>query len=210
MLNGTDLMSAYQPFDSLDVFGSNSGNFANFNNEDDNYNETNSYKNISKQEIQSSSQSTLQEQSKKQLQQEQQKKQIQQLQDLLNKSQQKYNQESPQQVYSPSVPNIQYPPLPMQYKPIQLDYNSIKVKNDYIEYQPTYFEKLSNKKKDLGKLIQFTLIIVLGLSIHYLIDYYLNNYISNSDFSFERKLILRLLYPLSVLFILWNLKVFVR
>ena len=74
----------------------------------------------------------------------------------------------------------------------------------------SYFDKLFSKKKELGKILQFTLIIVLGLSIHYLIDHYLINYINNNDMSFERQLFLRILYPIGILFILWNLKVFIK
>jgi len=201
MLNGTDLMSAYQPFDAVDVF--NTGNYASFNsNTDDEYNEK-IYKN--KQELQKQ---TSQEQSKSQIQQEQQKKQIQQLQELLKSQQQKNSYNQSPTVYSPLIPSYpqSIPSIPVynQSQP------PIYPQKQYIDYQLSYFEKLCNKKKDLGKLIQFTLIIVLGLSIHYLIDYYLTNYISNNDFSFERKLILRLLYPFTILFILWNLKVFVK
>ncbi len=76
--------------------------------------------------------------------------------------------------------------------------------------QPSYFDKLFGKKKEIGKLLQAALIIVLGLSIYYLLDHYLKDYIENHDLSFERQLFIRLLYPLSILFILWNLRVFVK
>lgn len=76
--------------------------------------------------------------------------------------------------------------------------------------QTSYIDKLMSKKKELGRLLQFSLIIVLGLSLHYVIDYYLQKYIADSDLSFERQLFLRLLYPFSILFILWNLKVFIK
>lgn len=76
--------------------------------------------------------------------------------------------------------------------------------------QPSYFDKLFSKKRELAKLLQFALIIVLGLSIHYVIDHYLKNYIAEQDIPFERQLFLRLLYPFAVLFVLWNLKVFVK
>lgn len=74
----------------------------------------------------------------------------------------------------------------------------------------SYFDKLSNKKRDLARLIQFALIIVLGLSIHYMINHYMSAYIANNDMSPERQFFLRLLYPVAIIFILWNLKVFVK
>ena len=76
--------------------------------------------------------------------------------------------------------------------------------------QPSYFDKLFGKKKEIGKILQASLIIVLGLSVYFLIDHYLKEYLSNHDLSFERQLFLRLLYPLSILFIIWNLRVFVK
>lgn len=76
--------------------------------------------------------------------------------------------------------------------------------------QPSYFDKLFGKKKELYKVLQLSLIITLGLSLHFLMDHYLSRYISDNDMSFERQLILRLLYPAAVLFVLWNLRVFVK
>jgi len=88
--------------------------------------------------------------------------------------------------------------------------NKPKVEQVVTSQQPSYFDKLFSKKKDLGRLFQFSLIIVLGLSIHCLIKHYMKTYLSEHDLTFERQLFLRLLYPLSVLFVLWNFKVFVR
>ena len=72
-----------------------------------------------------------------------------------------------------------------------------------------YFDKLFGKKRDFFKFIQLALIIVLGLSIHFIIKFYLQTYLNQSDLSVERQLVLRLLYPLGILFILWNMKAFV-
>ena len=79
-----------------------------------------------------------------------------------------------------------------------------------MQQQSSYLDKLFSRKKDLLKITQLSLIVVLALSVHFLVDNYLKNYIKNNDFTFERELIIRFLYPLSVLFILWNLKTFVR
>jgi hypothetical protein len=76
--------------------------------------------------------------------------------------------------------------------------------------EPSYFDKLFGKKKELYKILSLSLIITLGLSLHFLIDHYLTKYLAEHEMSFERQLLLRLLYPLGVLFILWNLRVFVK
>lgn len=71
-----------------------------------------------------------------------------------------------------------------------------------------YFDKLFSKKKEFFKLIQWVLIIVLAISLHFIIKHYLKQYLSGSDLSPEREFMIRALYPIGVLFILWNLRVF--
>jgi len=88
--------------------------------------------------------------------------------------------------------------------------NEIKKKGTVKNSQPSYFDKLASKSKDLVKLIQFALIVVLALSIHAIIKHYLKEYLSANDFSTEREVGMRLLYPLAVVFILWNIKALIR
>jgi hypothetical protein len=76
--------------------------------------------------------------------------------------------------------------------------------------KPSYFDRLFGKKKEVYRILQLALIITLGISFHFLIDFYLNKYITDNEMSFERQLLIRLMYPLAVLFLLWNLRVFVR
>lgn len=78
------------------------------------------------------------------------------------------------------------------------------------ESQPTYVDKLFAKKKEVWKFLQMALIVVLALALHHVIEHYLKYYINNTDLSFERELFLRLLYPIAVLFLLWNFKVFYK
>lgn len=79
-----------------------------------------------------------------------------------------------------------------------------------MQQQSSYLDKLFAKKKDVLKIIQFSLIIVLAMSIHFIIDHYLKYYIKNNDLTFERELIIRLIYPFSIIFIIWNFKTFLR
>jgi len=78
------------------------------------------------------------------------------------------------------------------------------------EESPSYIDKLGSKKKEILKLIQLALIIVLGLSLHNIIEFYLKDYITSTDFSYERQILIRLLYPLAIVFVLWNLKVYLK
>lgn len=79
-----------------------------------------------------------------------------------------------------------------------------------MKQQSGYLDKLFSKKKDLLKVIQFTLIIVLAMSLHFIIDYYIKTYIKNNDFTFEKELIIRLLYPVGIVFVIWNMKTFLK
>lgn len=93
--------------------------------------------------------------------------------------------------------------------------NEIKKQKNYSkqsvpETEPSYIDKLFSKKKELIKLLQFSLIVILALSVHGIVDYYLKEFIEKNDFSDSRVFIIRLLYPLSILFLLWNLKIFIK
>lgn len=79
-----------------------------------------------------------------------------------------------------------------------------------LQQQTGYIDKLFAKKKDMLKIFQLSLIIVLAMSIHFIIDYYTRNYLKNNDLTFERELIIRMLYPVSIIFILWNMKAFIK
>lgn len=79
-----------------------------------------------------------------------------------------------------------------------------------IENQNGYFDKLATKRKDVMRVIQLSLVIVLALSLHFIVDHYLQNYIKNHDLSFERELILRALYPIAIIFVIWNMKAFMK
>lgn len=119
-----------------------------------------------------------------------------QMQQLPQQIQQQLPQQLPQQyIYQNTVPEM------VKQEPKQ---RYIKEENQ------SYIDKLLNKKKDLIKILLYTFIIVLALSIHYLIDYYLNQYISNNNFSMERLLFVKLLYPIVIIFIIWNLKIFIK
>jgi hypothetical protein len=74
----------------------------------------------------------------------------------------------------------------------------------------SYIDKLFSKRKELWKAMQISFIILLAISIHFVIDHYLKLYINNTDLSFEREMFIRMLYPLAILFILWNLKTFIK
>lgn len=199
MLEGTDLMSAYQPLGSSTMFDNSS--YAPL----DDYNQQQEHPQQNENKVVKVQQQQIPQQQKQNSQQLQ-------VQQPTPQQQVQYANDprAGQELYNAGVFNKQYE----QEIRIQNALNELKRRKEEPQQQynnsPSYFDKLFGKKKELGKIMQFTLIIVLGLSIHYLIDHYLGNYISNHDMSFERQMFLRILYPVAILFILWNLKVFIK
>lgn len=184
MLGGSDLMSAYQPLSTND-YASLTEEF------EDNF----APKQPQPQPQQQSQQSQQQQPQQKQqfpIDQNQAKKYDaadQRLKELMAQLQEKRKTE---RYVSSQASNQVQPNAPQQ------------------ESSSSYFDKLFSKRKEIYKVLQLSLIITLGLSIHFLIDHYLTKYLADNEMSFERQLILRLMYPLAVLFILWNLRVFVK
>ena len=133
--------------------------------------------------------------------------------------QQQEQQQAPQQKLSQQ----QYPNNSQLQLPLQLQYlqnpstSNIMMQPTYQQQQQvstttttSYMDKLFSKKKEIWKALQITLIIILALSIHFIIDHYMKIYMASNDLSFERDLFLRLLYPIAILFLLWNIKTFIR
>jgi hypothetical protein len=133
---------------------------------------------------------------------------------LINLNQMSQQQSAPTQVQQP----IRHQPSPLQptgnQDPrITLLLNELKKQQMItanMQEQTGYIDRLFSKKKDMLKVLQLALVIVLAMSIHFIVDHYLRNYIKNNDLSFERELVIRLLYPFALLFILWNMKAFVK
>lgn len=69
-----------------------------------------------------------------------------------------------------------------------------------------YFDMLGSKKKDMLKLIIIAVMILLAMSVHSFTSFWLKEFITSSELSFRQELGVRLLYPIVVLFLLWNLK----
>lgn len=73
-----------------------------------------------------------------------------------------------------------------------------------------YLDKLILKKKDVAKLIVFSLVILLALSLHDVISTFVKNYLEDADLTPTKAWSLRLMYPVLVLFVLWNIKTFMK
>jgi len=70
----------------------------------------------------------------------------------------------------------------------------------------TYYDAMVNKRKDVLKMVCISVIILLAISCHNVVDFGLKEFIMNNDFSFKQELGVRMIYPAVVLFLLWNIK----
>lgn len=75
-------------------------------------------------------------------------------------------------------------------------------------YAPSYVERMMRKRKDVIKMFSIALIILLALSIHNLVKSAMKHVIKQYDLPKTKQLMLRLGYPLVVLFFMWNQRVF--
>lgn len=92
--------------------------------------------------------------------------------------------------------------------------NELKKKQSTQSQQQTqsssYFDKLAAKKKDVYKFLHSAFIIVFALAVHFLIHHYFKHYLDNNEVSFERELLLRILYPIGILFVAWNIMLLLK
>ncbi len=69
-----------------------------------------------------------------------------------------------------------------------------------------YLDALAARRKDVLKLTILALMITLGIGLHALLSHYTNAWIEAGQFTAKQEFLARLIYPLGVLFALWNLK----
>lgn len=73
--------------------------------------------------------------------------------------------------------------------------------------EPLYDRYLS-KKKDVFKLMSIALTVLFAISVHFVMGDLIKSYLRNNDFSYNKETLLKSAYPMSVLLMLWSLKVF--
>ena len=73
--------------------------------------------------------------------------------------------------------------------------------------EPLYDRYLS-KKKDVFKLMSIALTVLFAISVHFVMGDLIKSYLRNNDFSYNKEVLLKFSYPMTVLLMLWSLKVF--
>jgi hypothetical protein len=72
----------------------------------------------------------------------------------------------------------------------------------------SYMDRLWNKKRDVTKFIMFAFVILLAVSAHALIEFYIKYTFSVNVLTFKQQLMIRAAYPFLVVLLLWNIKTF--
>jgi len=76
----------------------------------------------------------------------------------------------------------------------------------YAVSSPSYVDRMMNKKRDMLKIVLFSMMILLAISMHTFIEYWLKDFVSAKELTYKQELGVRLLYPVVVLFAVWNMK----
>ena len=117
------------------------------------------------------------------------------------------------QVFIPPIKNKQQSQQP-QYRPLnisqaQQQQPSLPVQTKQTQQQQkSYLDILFTRKRDIMKLVILSMVIVLGISVHSFIDFAMNESIIIYKMNFKKEVILRVIYPIALFFILWNVKAF--
>ena len=117
----------------------------------------------------------------------------------------------------PQASNVPYDSIfshPSPEQKIQFLSNELSRQRELLEQQRLsnvgYFDKLMARRKELLKFALFSLIILLALSIHYHVKHYYKTFFQSHVLTPPKEFGIRLIYPVVILFIVWNLRVFVR
>ena len=85
--------------------------------------------------------------------------------------------------------------------------NSLKQEMKKQNNEPTsLLDSYVKRKKDMYKIVLIAMLIVLALSTHDIIKYYLSKYIHSNDLTSRNELYIRLSVPLGVCLLIWTMK----
>lgn len=76
-----------------------------------------------------------------------------------------------------------------------------------LQKQDNLLDRFVSKKKDVLKLVLMSMTILLAFSMHYIIIDLIKNYSMANELSSSKELFVKLAYPLSVLMVIWTMKV---
>lgn len=92
-------------------------------------------------------------------------------------------------------------------KELQYELEKQKLMNKKDSGEPL-IERYLSKKKDVMKLLNISLSVLFAISMHFVFSDLIKEYLTNNDFTSNKEMFIKCMYPASVLLVLWTLKVF--
>ena len=117
--------------------------------------------------------------------------------------------DQPRQAPQPPAPAAASHAMPpdVAYNPPQAMYaQGAAASGPMYAYGPSYWDRLASKRAEVFKLIAFSLVFLLGLSLHHMAKSYLKSYINDAFLTPIQEALVRLSYPVIVILVLWLLK----
>jgi hypothetical protein len=74
--------------------------------------------------------------------------------------------------------------------------------------EPGYFSSLGMKRRDVQKLVILSLMVTLGIALHWVVVNYYDAWLSSWGLTPRQDFLLRVSYPAAIIFVMWNLKAF--
>lgn len=123
-------------------------------------------------------------------------------------TQQKHNLPLREPIYDASA-SFKEAQLQQQLENLQGKLQQNKESKQY-QNNDSMFDRFVSKKKDVLKLVTMSLTILLAISSHYVMTDLLRNYIANNDLTGNQEFTTKIAYPMTILLLIWTLKVFNR
>lgn len=74
------------------------------------------------------------------------------------------------------------------------------------QVENTFWNRLSYKRNEVFKLVMFSLVILLAISLDRMATFYLSKYVNENVLTDNQEMIIRFAYPVIIILILWFLK----
>ncbi len=87
--------------------------------------------------------------------------------------------------------------------------NTSNIQVEHMRQQDGFFDFLFMKKREMVKTIILVLTIVTAFSIHSFFAFWIKSYTLKSKLTMKSEMLIRLLYPLIILIIIWFMKAFI-
>lgn len=107
----------------------------------------------------------------------------------------------------PSQPQSVFDQLQYENEMTHLQKELYKYQRQNMPSQPSFFDAMWAKRRELVKLLMFSLVIIIALSFHSVMEHVIKTYISENDMTPRNEVLLRFAYPVAMILIVWFMKV---